>query len=135
MDNQPENIFSKIKNDLTEYIEVKFAYFKLSSYEGIAKLVSILSFQLVRILLALFFFLFIFLSLGFFLGEILNSNALGFFIVAGIYALVIGLMVYFQKDIQQKIKNGMISTLMNINEEGSNPQSTINKNEDDEERT
>lgn len=135
MSHTPENIFSQIKKDLTEYVEVKFQYYKLSSYEGIAKLVSILSFQLVKILLALFFFLFIFLSLGFLLGELLKSNALGFFIVAGIYAIIIGLLVYFQRDIQDRIKNGIISALVNINKEGTieSPDANPRNDESDEE--
>lgn len=117
MSNSPGNIFGQIKNDLIEYVDIKLAYFKLNGYEGIAKLVAFLSYQLVKILLTLFFFLFIFLSLGLFLGEILKNYALGFFIVAGIYAIIIGLLTYFRSNIQARVKNEIIFSLMNINED------------------
>lgn len=131
--NHSESIFSQIKNDLTEYVEVKFAYFKLSGYEGLAKLVSILSYQLVKILLILFLFLFVFLSLGLFLGEVLNSNALGFSIVAVIYLIIIGALIYFQKNIKDKIMNSILSSLMNMNEEDKEQEYTNDNEYTDEE--
>lgn len=78
MGKDAEQIFRKLKEDLSAYVELKVELLKLTAYERTGKLVSVLSYGLILLFLAFFAILFIFLALGFFLGDILDNVAGGF---------------------------------------------------------
>ena len=97
MENFAEKTFSGLKNDISTYVETRLELMKLNTYERVAKTMAVFSYGIVLVLLAFFAILFLFLALGFFLGEILNSVALGFLLVVGMYLLLFGLILLFRE--------------------------------------
>lgn len=61
-------------------------------------------------------FLFLFLALGFFLGELLGSMALGFVLVVGMYLLLFGITMFFKRKITSKVMNEIITAMMSKDE-------------------
>jgi len=85
MEKETEQIFKKLKEDVSTYVELKAELLKLTAYERAGELISVLSYGLILLFLAFFAVLFIFLALGFFLGDLLDNVAGGFAIVALLY--------------------------------------------------
>lgn len=111
MEKDTERIFYELKEDVSAYVRLKYKLLKLDATERIARLIAILSHGVILLLLLFFTILFLFLSLGFFLGDWLGSIALGFLAVGGI-SLLFTLVFYIGKDkVREKIMNGMIGAL------------------------
>lgn len=106
-------IFNELKDDVTAFVELKIEFLKLTAYERAGKIVSSLSYILALIVLAIFATLFLFLALGFLLGEWLGSVAAGIAIVGGIYLIIIGILIMSKKWFSEKIMNSVISALNN----------------------
>ena len=119
MDKDSGEIFTKLKKDLSAYIELKLELLKLNTYERTGKVITLLSYGIILLLLAFFAILFIFLALGFYLGAVFNSLGIGFGVVALLYLIMIYLAVANQNRIKEKIMNLIISALMS-NEENNN---------------
>ena len=81
MENIAEKTFAELKEDISTYVELRLELLKLNTYERVAKTMAVFSYGIVLVLLAFFAILFLFLALGFFLGELLGSMALGFVLV------------------------------------------------------
>lgn len=111
MEKDPGKVFHEMKDDLTAYAELKLELLKLNAYEKGGKIISHLSYDLLLMLLAFFATLFIFLAIGFYLGELLESMGAGFAVVAILYILLIGIIMKNRKSIQFKIMNIIISAL------------------------
>ncbi len=112
MENNAETIFGKLKDDLTAYVKLRLELLKLSTYERVGELTATLAYGVVLLFLAFFSVLFIFIALGFFLGELLDSTAAGFGIVAGIYILCFGIILLVRDKLRVKILNVVIGALM-----------------------
>lgn len=113
------DIFHKLKEDITAYVEVKFELLKLSTYERTGKVLSLLSFGAVLLFLAFFATWFLFLTLGLFLGSIMGSASAGFAIVVLIYLLAIVIIALNKNKITTKIQNVIIGALMS-NDDNNN---------------
>ncbi len=87
--NDSEKVFQNLKQDVSAYMELKLELLKLNTYERTGKVIGLLSYGLILLFLAFFAVLFIFLALGFFLGEILDVPGSGFAIVALLYVAII----------------------------------------------
>lgn len=116
MENFAEKTFSGLKNDISTYVETRLELMKLNTYERVAKTMAVFSYGVVLVLLAFFAILFLFLALGFFLGEMLNSVALGFLIVVGLYLLLFGVILLFRDKISAKVTNEIITAMMSKDE-------------------
>ncbi len=112
MEKETTDIFRKLKQDVTAYVEVKFELLKLNTYERTGKVIAVLSYGVVLLFLAFFATLFLFLALGLFLGELIGSISAGFAIVVVIYLAAIGLIYFYKNKISDKIQNVIISALM-----------------------
>lgn len=88
MENDAEQILKKVRDDITVFIELKIRILRLTVVEKIARVLAFLSYGLVILLFAFFTVLFLFVALGFFLGNLLNNVALGFLVVGGLYLLL-----------------------------------------------
>ena len=111
MENAAEKIFTQLKDDLSAFAGLKLRLLKLMAIEKAAKLLSVLSHGILLITLAFFTILFLFTALGFFLGELLDSVALGFLIVRGIYLLLTLGFVWGKQMIRMQLTNILISAL------------------------
>ena len=134
MGKDAEQIFRKLKEDLSAYVELKVELLKLTAYERTGKLVSVLSYGLILLFLAFFAILFIFLTLGFFLGDILDNVAGGFAIVALLYMILFAIIIFNKNKISEVIVNEIISVLTAIEDkkkESDNEQTTDTAGETD----
>ncbi|MEG1545106.1 MAG: phage holin family protein [Tannerellaceae bacterium] len=111
MEKDSETIFRKLKEDLSAYIELKQELLKLNTYEQTGKLIAVLSYGLILLFLAFFAILFIFLALGFFLGDWFGSFGIGFSIVAVLYCLLIGGILINKDKISNRVLNVVIAAL------------------------
>lgn len=114
MEKDAEQIFQKLKEDLSTYVELKVELLKLTAYERMGKFFSALSYGLILLFLAFFSILFVFLALGFFLGDLLGTVAGGFAIVALLYMVIFAIIIYNKKKIQLAIINEVIVILTTI---------------------
>jgi hypothetical protein len=111
MEQESREIFNELKKDVSAYVELKLEFLKLSTYERTAKVISVLSYGLVLLFLAFLAVLFIFLALGFFLGDMFGSIGAGFGSVVILYILLILLIVTNRKKISDKVLNIVIAAL------------------------
>ena len=108
MENAAEKIFTELKEDISTYARLKLRLLKLMAIERTAIVLAVLSHSLILLLLSFFTVLFLFVALGCYLGELLDSPALGFLIVGGIY-LLFTLIVWGMKDgIRIRLMNTVI---------------------------
>ncbi len=113
MGKEPEQALNEFKEHLSSLIGLKIELLKLNAYERIANIVAILSRSLILMLVAFFAVLFIFFCLAFYLGELLNSIALGFLLVAGIYILTFIIVYYNKRGVKTAIMNIVIAAIQN----------------------
>ena len=111
MEKDSGKIFRELKDDVSTYVELKLELLKLSTYERSGQLISILSYGLILLFLAFFAILFIFLALGFFMGDIFGSMGTGFAFVAVLYLLLIGLIIMNKGRICNTVLNVVIAAL------------------------
>lgn len=109
---QSDTFFRDLKNDLTEYIELKLELLKLNTYERSGRVIAILSYGLILLFFAFFAILFIFIALSYYLGDLLDSYAAGFGIVAGLYLVMLAILMLNKQRIQSKVLNVIIAALM-----------------------
>ena len=119
MEKDSGTVFRELKEDVSAYVELKLELLKLSTYERTGKVIAVLSYGLVLLFLAFFAILFIFLALGFFLGDWLGSSGFGFGIVAVLYLLLIGIIIMNRDRISTKVLNEVIAA-MTANDDKNN---------------
>ena len=103
MEKDSSEIFRKLKKDLSTYVELKLELLKLDAYERTGKVIAVF--------LAFFAILFIFLALGFYMGELFGSVGSGFGVVAVLYLLLIGAIVIGKERVCKRVLNIVISAL------------------------
>ena len=111
MEKDSGEIFRELKKDLSAYVELKLELLKLNTYERTGKVIAVLSYGVILLFLAFFAILFIFLALGFFLGDLFASAGSRFGVVAVLYLLLIGIIIMNKDRISNKVLNVVISAL------------------------
>lgn len=111
MENDAEKIFTELKDDISVYAGLKIRLLKLMAIERAAYIIAALSHSLILLLLAFFTVLFLFIALGFYLGELLGNVALGFLIISGIYFLFCLWFITAKKGIRVRLTNIVIDAL------------------------
>ncbi len=111
MENDPEKIFAYLRDEVSNYAGLRLRLLKLMAIERAAGFLSALSHSLVLLLLAFFTILFLFIALGFYLGDLLESVALGFLIVGGIYLILTLVFVVAKSGIRMQLMNAFIDAL------------------------
>lgn len=119
MEKDAGQIFRELKTDVLVYLEAKLEILKLSAYGSISKLIAVLSYAVIITFVAFFVILFIFLAVGFYLGDLFDSFGAGFGVVAALYLILIGIIILCKKSINAGIQNMVITALIN-NEEKNN---------------
>ena len=114
--NDSGQTFENLKKDLSAYLELKLSLLKLNTYERTSKVISILSYGLIVLFLAFFAILFVFIALGSFLGNLLDSNAAGFGCVSLLYLLILGILLRNKERIKLCILNAVIAALIENDE-------------------
>lgn len=116
--NNNKSVFSDLKNDLVEYVELRAELTKLSTFEIISKGgVSLVS-AMALVIFSFFFLFFLFLSLGFYFGKLLNSLYQGFGIIAFFYLILLLVYLFIRKKyIEKPLMNKIIESLTENNEQ------------------
>jgi len=117
MENNTEKIFSALKEEISTYAGLKLQLLKLMAIERGAGILSALSHGLMLLLFAFFTILFLFLALGFFLGDLLGSVALGFLVVSVIYLMLIFAFMAARKRICMRLMNAFVKILQTNDED------------------
>lgn len=115
-DETPENKKSSERfvpgADIRKYVENRIELFSITVAEQIATAISASIQKFVGLLFLSFGAVFLWIALGFFLGEVLESQALGFFL-ASLPLLFVGIVLYKRssKNIENKIQTDIIKRL------------------------
>ncbi len=99
--NEKSPVISELRQLITEYFDARLKLLKLETFEKIAKVTAVLFSSLVVALLAFFLLFFLSMSLGFYLGKIFDSMALGFLSVTGLYLILFMLVLFMKKDLME----------------------------------
>jgi len=100
--NTEENFFGDSKQKVEEYVKDRLLLLKLEAVEKVSKLAGALSAGLLVALFAFFVLLFVSIMAGYLIGELLNHVFWGFAIVAGLYIILLVLIIIYRKSIIEK---------------------------------
>jgi hypothetical protein len=90
---------NSLKKEIQEYLEVKIDLIKLSTAENLSRILCKVTSIIIYVCLLLFILLFLSFAAGYFFASLMNSNELGFMLVAGFYSLVLIIILIFKKQI------------------------------------
>lgn len=88
-----------------EYIDTQIQLLKLKTLAKGARIAGSLALDVVKIVFTLFIIFFCSLALGFFLGELLESNALGFLLTGVIFFVLVLLIRAFEPKLESIFMN------------------------------
>ncbi len=141
MEDNFSNYFNQTGKVAKEYLETRLDLIKLQAAGKLSKALG-LFFSLILAFL-LFFFVIVFLGmvLGFWIGEMTNSFTLGFSCSAGLFVILLGIILAFRKPLVQiPLSNMLVRELlseMDVDEkddEGKEKEvNAVKKSEDEEE--
>lgn len=94
---QEPDFFTETKDLLKKYISDRITLVKLLAIEKVSTIAAGIVSGVILLVLVLFFLVFASITLGFFLAHLLDSNTAGFGIVAGIYLLLLIIIIAFGK--------------------------------------
>ena len=98
-----------LKTHVGEYVSTYIELAKAKVTQGASNAASAVTVLLGALFLGLFFFLFVFLGLAWWIGAALDSPAAGYFIVAGLFLLIIIILFALRKKyIAPLIRNAII---------------------------
>ena len=109
-------LFEDMRDDVTNYIHSTLELAKLEAFEKASIGFSSVVYCLIIGGITLFALLFIFLTIGFFLGKMLENNVLGFAIVAGFTILFALVMLLLKKMLKTSLSNRVVRFLMDHEE-------------------
>ena len=99
-----------LKDHVSDYVKTYVQLAKAKATAGASNAVSGLVIGVTAFFLGFFFLVFLFVAIGFWLGDLLDSRAGGFFCVAGFFFLFIVVTFALRKKvIVPKIRNSIIS--------------------------
>ena len=111
MENTNDQPLKLIKDQVTEYIELKSEQAKLGVIENTAKVTAYFSSAIIIISLLMFCLLCLLVAGSFFLGQWMHNYGLGFLISAGIFLL---LLIIFLLAWRKKTETSIINKLINL---------------------
>lgn len=99
-----------LKDHATEYVKTYMELAKVKATKGASTAAAGAVIGVVSLILGFFFLQFLFLGLAWWIGSLVDSAAGGFFIVAGLFLLLISLVFLLRKKvIVPFIRNSIIS--------------------------
>ena len=105
-----DDLFEKVEG----YVRTNIQLIKLKATDKVADILGQVVTQIVTIVLVFFFLLMVNMGIAFWLGRLLGQVYYGFFIVAGVYAIFVAILVIFRKTIiKAPINNSIINKILN----------------------
>lgn len=105
---------SKIREDLSDYVDKRLELFKLSVYEKSAQSGAFIVYGLILLLLFCVTFLLSLMGLAFFIGSYFDSLALGFGILVVVNLVLMAIFIAVRKQFRRKTVNFVIRILQKI---------------------
>jgi len=103
---------SHLKDHVSEYVQATVQLYKAKATKGASSAAAGATIGILAVVLGLFFMIFLFTALALWLGTLLDSNALGFLCVAGLFLLLIILIFALRKKvIIPMIRNAIIGAV------------------------
>lgn len=130
MDNQKFS-FSDSFQKGKEYIDTQIELLKLKAVARMSRLLGSFILDVSKVILILMTALFLSLALAFFLGEIFQSNALGFLATAGIFLLIVLIIKALDSKLETLFTDIAIRKVMskwNDDDEDDHSEEGINQN-------
>jgi len=123
MTEEKKPFFEETQDLLERYLSNRVQLVKLQLAEKSARVTTLLAAGLIIAFLGFFVLLFSSIMLGFYFSEILHSQFFGFGIVAGIYFLLLLLVVIFRKPLlDQFIFRKIVAILFDTDEDENSEQ-------------
>ena len=91
------NFFTETKNLFQSYLGDRMTLVKLQIVEKVSVMAAAVISGVLLLVFVLYFLMFFSFAAGYFFGHLVHSNAWGFAIVAGIYFLLILIVIFFGK--------------------------------------
>lgn len=112
MENIAENI-EKLYEKAERYSKTTYELVRLNTIDKTSDIISSLAIVITILVIAAVFTLFINIGIALWIGQALNSNALGFFIVSGFY-IIVGIIVFLKRNelIKIPLDNLIVSKLL-----------------------
>ncbi len=95
-----------------EYVDTQVELLKLKAIARAGRIIGTLVLDATKLILTLIVVFFLSLALGFFLGELLNSNALGFLVTGGIFLVILLVIRAFEPKLEAKFMNLTIKRVL-----------------------
>ena len=101
-----------LKDHVTEYVQTAVQLAKAKATKTASNAAAGAAIAIMSLVLGIFFLIFLFTALAWWLADILNSNALGFLCVAGLFLVLILLIIALRKKlIVPLIRNAIIRAI------------------------
>lgn len=113
MENPTEQPLKTLKEQVTEYIDLRTAYLRLSAIENMAKVVAWFSSAFILTILVMLFLLSLVIACSFFFGQWLHSYGLGFLISAGLYLIF---LILFLLGLRKKSEKAIMNKIIKLTE-------------------
>lgn len=94
-----------------EYVDTQLELLKLKALARGSRILGVIAVDMVKLVFTLFIVFFLSLSLAFFLGELLGSNALGFLVTGLFFALILLIVRAIEPKLEDKIRDFTISKI------------------------
>ena len=108
-DTQPQSLIDQIK----EYIELQIKIAKYKAIDGSSEAFATIVIAVILSVAGVLVLLFASVALGFYLSEVLHTNWGGFGCVAGLYLILLLILLVSGKAIKTSIANKMINKIFN----------------------
>jgi len=103
---------NSIRKDIQEYLEVQLDLIRLHTAESLSRVFSKIAIFAITGFLLLLILIFFSLAAGFYLGEIMGSEFIGFLIVSGFYLVVlIAFLLLRKKLVERPIIKAMVKIM------------------------
>ncbi|MFW5793199.1 MAG: phage holin family protein [Bacteroidota bacterium] len=97
---------------IKEYVSSRILLLKIEGTQRVSDAFSVLFRKIVLLLIFCFFLIFISVALALWIGEIYDSNIIGFLVTGAIYLLVFIVFLIFKKQLLEKyIKDEVVRTI------------------------
>ncbi len=102
MDNNFRTFFEESRELLKDYFGARVDLVRLQAAGKISRALGLFFSLILASLLAFFIIIFLGMVVGFWMGTVTGSNAIGFLISTGIFAILLAILVIFRKSMIQK---------------------------------
>lgn len=111
-DKTVSTLFEELKEDVSKYVNDTIQIVKLQAFEKIGIGSANTAYSVLLVFFVLFALSLVLITAGFYLGELLQSNWMGFGIVLAVTLLLVFILLLSRKSITKTLTNKVIKFLM-----------------------